>query len=1066
MSEAYPSSPHEEKDMILEAPETAKATPDHNKENILRKKGAEGVDKAEMNGIGAEHNGMGRETTRESNSDTESDEDGVEEIDSRAPPWGIFEPLTFKQLNEMYTKKNKRKRTIKSSRSSKSSKRFKELPQRTYPKAPTKISKVNNNESFRKWFAWATQVWNRQKVERDKRLGPRDLGYNDVTSKKWSKPTSTSRDLSKRGRPQRDTSAVVAPPSPVDDRTLPDFAAKILPKLTPGVADLPNSIILPVLNTWGFFRTFHHPLGMEKMFYGDNPLGIHDYTAMLSTTTEDLPAFNDVFSAVLQVCIENSGGMDMTRTLLSPEGKKVWIVVNPITWQYHLMNHLEDLEERRLEYLSEEAAEDGDKDGDDTKQQQLTARELEYYGIEREALRRAKAYKLPLNRKLRLLSLLVEQALAGSKKLHKHLDEGISVQRECNARHRKARNTSKPKYRREVISACVSIYGKLVDDIVQANEIKEKKGTSEKYHLSLSAKMEAELSSMEKKKEAERVKEIKDLQHKYPLRATTLTGKDRFLRRYYVFGSHHNNVADAIYVFDPAKGIWGMYDSEHQLQALIKFLNQRGIREDKLLKGIKKHTWKFNAKTTQVNSAMKAQRTPTGLQSPGTPRGGKTQKKMQFTPGRLKVDRGIKEEEKGLNVIKEENGEMDIEEPISKDTNMKTKAKSKAVKSEGVESSPEIKKRKKCKAEEDDEDSEIDIEDAESPYISKKLTRSKKREEISSTFEAPDINAPLETDEGEKKYALELLKGRNTLIASQLLFREDGRYLPCCYVCQEVLSQDEWHCPYTHKTFPKDKCDKGEFAILLEDAKQDFDQGQLPELNSVARRTKVIKALLMEVEAAILEESTLDKSKRDLRQTRSKWIEQVKHAMDLHELASALVQLSSNLKPDWIRNWFKTEIWQEKVLAAASETELAALLYAFDRAVLYNVPLKTAFEALVEKEAAKQTKSTNIEEFPAVTTNVYDPHAVSSIGTAQLKTDLKGVRVHRVSAVHQPLYLRKTHRLMSRNCERKRTKFGDKTPFVFAKMPVRETFKEEEMKDPEMEEEESEELASKMEAEK
>eukprot|EP00469_Lotharella_globosa_P013792 CAMPEP_0167778296 /NCGR_PEP_ID=MMETSP0111_2-20121227/4173_1 /TAXON_ID=91324 /ORGANISM="Lotharella globosa, Strain CCCM811" /LENGTH=367 /DNA_ID=CAMNT_0007668581 /DNA_START=90 /DNA_END=1193 /DNA_ORIENTATION=- len=235
------------------------------------------------------------------------------------------------------------------------------------------------------------------------------------------------------------------------------------------------------------------------------------------------------------------------------------------------------------------------------------------------------------------------------------------------------------------------------------------------------------------------------------------------------------------------------------------------------------------------------------------------------------------------------------------------------------------------------------------------------------------------------------------LIASQILYRDDGEYLPCCHICQETLDDDEWHCPYSHNTFAKKKCPADEFAIMLLDAKE-----EPVEINNVTRRFKVLKALLMDVEAAIPEESTLDKSKRDIKTTRAKWIERVKYATKLDELKLCLLQLEENLRRDWIRGWFQTDLWKAAVDACKTENELATLLYGFDRAILYNIPLKFKYQSNLDK------KTPSCEEYP--------PKPKAPLTAAQAQAEFQKdprLRINRLYTEAPPIFRKSSHVAMA-----------------------------------------------------
>jgi len=876
----------------LPAKSTSAADPgsQSDKENIVEKMIEEKTEKPPApKEIVSDVNNTQTTDNGEINSETESD-DGLQEVDPNAPPRGTFPNLSFQVIHEQYIKsRNKRRRTNKSARVM-SQKRQKVLPQRTYPKAPVKISKIRTINELSDWVGWATQCWKKQKIARDQRLGPRDLGYhNDLTSF-GANGSISQNSLAKRGRPRLEATETVISPA-VDDRKLPKWKSSKPPPLSQGVLGLPGDLIRPALNAWGFIRNFQYLLGLKRALEEEYDLTLEKFLDALSHTEDELPVVSAIFAGVLRLCLEATL-VDSKKELLIPDGKRAWLSVNNVTWQYHLLQYLENLEKRRITQLTDEEADDEDKDGDKNQGEEATAYEMMYYGQERCALEREKLHALPLRNKLRLLPLLIDKALSKSGKfsIKKHLDEGMNVAKELKTKHKKL----KPKRQREVTSVCASVYADMVDEIVKSSGSTEEHVPKEKYELELNLMMEREFSKIERKNEIQREKEVKEHMRKYPLRATTLYGLDRYLRRYYVFGTPDEKIARAIYVFDPVKKLWGVYDSYEQLKALKKFLNHRGIREKALLEGLNSHTWKFPVKKEEGKEGVKLKR-----ELVSTPiRGGKAQKKINHTPGRLKVN-------KELQALQEDNKKaLPSESKIA----AKIEAVPENTKESVKETEIEVKPAKAEPKSRNDSDSEDYLED--NGFVTKKLTRSQKKQEIQSSFVPPDVNAPLKTDPQEKKYLKELYLAKDGLIASQILLRFDGKYLPSCYICQEALSEDEWHCPYTHRTWPKSELDAEDFAIMLADAKKSFEEGKLPSLNNVSRRFKVIKALLMDVEAAILEESTLTKNKREMKAAREKWLDKVKRATELYELVDSLVDLNDNLHPDWIRPWFKRDLWR------------------------------------------------------------------------------------------------------------------------------------------------------------
>jgi len=931
----------------------------------------------------------------EENSETESDAGGD------LPPKGTFEELTFKDLVEYHKQRSKKRRPSKrGEKLAKKQKKFKEIPDKFYVRAPVVLRKVSSPSNFRKWLGWATDVWKMQKVARRKRLGHRDLGYhNNKPLTAWALRQKAKREREARGKSRLTVTVPTAPPKkpdPIDDQKLITLLAKSPPPPTPGVLDLPQDAILPLLNAWGFIRTFRFPLEFDDILGDKKNLGLKDFVDLLSNTTENLPSVNGLFARIAAHSL-GAGIVDIRNDLLAPEGKKAWMSVNPLTWQYHVHNHLEGLEEKRIQQLAEEMADEGNDSKETEGKAAASSLELQYYGLERGALSRDEALLLPLSTKARLLPLIIGQALDNSKLLHKHLDEGVSQLRECRIRHKKATTQKKQKTRKDVVIGCATVYNELVAQVVKQNGGKETKVFVDKKRVEFVGIADKYIRELEMSKQSGRDKEMKALLEKFPLRATTLCGKDRHFRRYYAFGTPFEKVADAIYVFDPKTKKWGVYDTQEKYDALVKWLTCLGIRENALLESLKEHKFRFATKKAvlpaPVNDAPKSPPTTPARQKKRGTRTPRSKTKTQKSLNEKEATPGPKQEERA---IPEKKG--------------KGKSYTKKKKRRGR---PPKKAKRKAKEE---ESSENEIEDEDSPYITKKLTRNQKREEMLMNFTPPDVNEPLRTSEKEKMYFSELMMSKRELIASQLLFRDDGEYLPVCYVCQEVLGEEEWHCPYSHRTFSKKKCPAEEFAILLEDAKKNGNE-LTAQLNSVSRRFKILKCLLMDIECAIPEESTLDKSRRDVRNTRDKWISTVKYAIELSELAQSLLQLQVNLKADWLRPWFDSTKWQAAVRNCKSESELAVLLFAFDRAVLYNLALKAHTESEVDKDGAVKCTS----DFFPTEANLPKTKEIS-----ELMMDTKGMedipepdsdqepdprtRLNRVHPTAPTIFRRATHR--------------------------------------------------------
>merc|ERR1711871_695750 len=117
--------------------------------------------------------------------------------------------------------------------------------------------------------------------------------------------------------------------------------------------------------------------------------------------------------------------------------------------------------------------------------------------------------------------------------------------REFNVKTRRAKLNKNAKKRKEIVAGCAGAYSTILKSLInQYGNEKEKQDTTDRLQMLYELQMEKCLEAVEKRKDAIKELERKEIMRKYPTRATTLVGKDRYYRRYYVFGSFDDRVAD------------------------------------------------------------------------------------------------------------------------------------------------------------------------------------------------------------------------------------------------------------------------------------------------------------------------------------------------------------------------------------------------------------------------------------------------------------------------------------------------------------------------------------------
>ncbi len=882
--------------------------------------------------------------------DMDSDRTDDDAADPRLPPLGPFPDLTFAKLEAAFNGKTAqprkrrsrrkpaaRENTTKRARTNKSTRQRRKrgpkvLPERSYEQAPLKLTNVTNDMDLNRWLVWIRNVWTEQKTERTNRLGPRDLGYNLPEVLPLSRPpVKVSSSL--RSEP---VFAAKREPKAVDDRVLKGWSSREVPAGTPGICGLSPAAIPPVLHAWGFVRAYQPAFGFHESLSPEKLTLAKFVEALRDQEGSNRMLFDCIFSALTSLAL--SAGFvneDTENELVVPEGENPWMAVNNLTWTHRMLVLLRKLEEKRSarikEALEDEAeaedeagrdsvspqadgpesdgpasangsaptAEDGPAQTqakeEDQEQVDPNDREMIYYGPEMAALEAGEVQGLDFSNKVRLLALLTDCIYKSCARFRKYLNKGVSNRARLLTNHRKENVCKKHARPKDVSAGVVDVMSSVIETVVKEKDPMDRVSALT-FRSKLTVAMETTLMKLAADKVARQQRELRRMNRLFPMSPLTCMGKDRFLRRYYVFGTHDTKLASAIYVKDPRTHTWSTYDTRAGLGRLLRFLSSRGIRERALLKTLEAHTWKFPAeiRAEQEAAARRAEEE------------------------RLAAERA-----------------KAAAEAMARAEEERKRAKAEALKAAAAAAAAQM-----------DEDEDEDSENSD-PVITVKKTRSQAKEEKLLNFVEPDVNGPLYNDPRERPYRVGLQKAKKELIASRILFQYDGAELPVCYVCQETLDEDEWHCPITHKTFSKSEYTRDEFAMHYEEALQDRDR--YDDLNKVTAQLKILKALLLDIEAAIPTEAVA-LTKREIEKTRSRWIEKVKRSLSIGELRRCLQDLQTSLKGGWLRPWFDIAVWKGRLQICASEAEFAVLLFAFDRAMLYKAHLKAEVQRRLADE--------------------------------------------------------------------------------------------------------------------
>ena len=93
-----------------------------------------------------------------------------------------------------------------------------------------------------------------------------------------------------------------------------------------------------------------------------------------------------------------------------------------------------------------------------------------------------------------------------------------------------------------------------------------------------------------------------------------------------------------------------------------------------------------------------------------------------------------------------------------------------------------------------------------------------------------------------------------------------------------------------------------------------------------------LKALVLDIEAAIPVEAVRSRNQA----ARLSWVEGMKMASSMRAIGRGLSELGRNLRAGWVKSWFDSEGWQQRLRMVQSESGFAACLFEFDRALIYS----------------------------------------------------------------------------------------------------------------------------------
>lgn len=167
--------------------------------------------------------------------------------------------------------------------------------------------------------------------------------------------------------------------------------------------------------------------------------------------------------------------------------------------------------------------------------------------------------------------------------------------------------------------------------------------------------------------------------------------------------------------------------------------------------------------------------------------------------------------------------------------------------------------------------------------------------------------------------------------ASRILAEDESNHLYTrCLLCQEPHRKEDWHCPYSHVTYPADQkaaYERHSSAAARRGGGVDFER------HSAA--FKALKAIMFDVEAAIPKEAVRSD---ETDSSRKRWQDRLKNAGSLRRLAECLLELEEKHDKDWLCSSLDLNTWRAEVAKSTTPIKLKAKVLAFDRGVQYKAP--------------------------------------------------------------------------------------------------------------------------------
>ncbi|KAK5584678.1 hypothetical protein RB653_006294 [Dictyostelium firmibasis] len=188
-------------------------------------------------------------------------------------------------------------------------------------------------------------------------------------------------------------------------------------------------------------------------------------------------------------------------------------------------------------------------------------------------LKKKNYFKLSVDERIYILAYLVKQTIA-SEKIRKHLEKNVELGNEIK-QEKKGIIQEEKQLKQEDSTTADDDDENNNNDEDEEQEVKKGKGGN-KQKKTLAPQIEKEIDKLEKKLEG-----LDEKLEKYSTRLESL-GRDRHYRNYWYW----YQLPSKIYV-ENENGGWEYYSSKKELDDLMKYLDNRGIRERKLLFNIK-----------------------------------------------------------------------------------------------------------------------------------------------------------------------------------------------------------------------------------------------------------------------------------------------------------------------------------------------------------------------------------------------------------------------------------------------------------------------------------------------